>query len=61
MLCMKAGVEELMKADCRGGEEKVWKTRFVQSFQKGQTNVREQTALYLQYSNATVSILRTPS
>lgn len=51
MLGMKAGVEELMKADYRGEEEKVWETWFVQSLQKGQTNVREQIALYLQYSN----------
>lgn len=51
MLGMKAGVEQLMKADYRGGEEKVWKIWLVQSLQKGQTNVQEQIALYLQYSN----------
>lgn len=51
MLCVKAGVEKLMRADYRGGEEKVWKTWFVQSLQKGQANVREQIALYLQYSS----------
>lgn len=45
ILGMKSGVEDLMKADYRGGEEKVWKTWFVQSLHKGQTNVREQIAL----------------
>lgn len=48
---MKAGVEELMKSEYRGGEEEVWKTWFVQSLQKAQTNGREQIVLYLQYSN----------
>lgn len=51
MLGMKAGVEELMKPDYRGGDKKVWKMCFVQNLQKGQTNVREQIALYLHYSN----------